>query len=334
MARFLSFRPVYWAVVIGFAHVVLAVPVAYEIDPERSELTASGFVMIFGTANFAEQSPGSLIGRMQGTIIADPFGEGLTFDGGSLIDAAPHPSGPFRPEQGDVGSTALEDNFGAQDNATGNIFQAALRDVQADILSGTALFGETADELEFKVIHGAIDVVSLAGGFSGSFDLSTTLQSAPNISPNPLLRVVASTTETITLPVLVNAPFVAEPEPAVIVRGQFNLEGQIVATRRLSLPGDTNGDLTVDIDDLNNVRNNFGAAGSDDGTLPGDAFPFDGRVNIDDLNSVRNHFGTLSSAVPEPSGLFLSSLTVFVLFSFARRSIPRSTCSSTTECGG
>ena len=56
-------------------------------------------------------------------------------------------------------------------------------------------------------------------------------------------------------------------------------------------PGDTNRDGRVDIDDLNSVRNNFGAVGNEDGTLAGDAFPFDGFVNIDDLNAVRNNFG-------------------------------------------
>lgn len=64
--------------------------------------------------------------------------------------------------------------------------------------------------------------------------------------------------------------------------------------------GDTDGDGDVDLDDLNGVRNNFGAAGADDGSLDGDAFPFDGTVDLDDLNGVRNNFGT-TSPVPEPS---------------------------------
>ncbi len=53
-----------------------------------------------------------------------------------------------------------------------------------------------------------------------------------------------------------------------------------------TFPGDTNDDELVNIDDLNDVRNNFGATRPDDGTLAGDAFPFDGMVNIDDLNRV------------------------------------------------
>ena len=76
--------------------------------------------------------------------------------------------------------------------------------------------------------------------------------------------------------------------------------------------GNTNDDGMVDIDDLNNVRNNFGAMGPDDGTLPGDAYPFDGMVNIDDLNGVRNNFGA-AAGVPEPSALALALLLGFVV---------------------
>jgi hypothetical protein len=71
----------------------------------------------------------------------------------------------------------------------------------------------------------------------------------------------------------------------------------------LVVPGDTNGDGVVDLHDLNSVRNQFGVAGPDDGTLAGDTFPFDGVVNIDDLNAVRNNFGSdpMALNVPEPA---------------------------------
>ena len=49
-----------------------------------------------------------------------------------------------------------------------------------------------------------------------------------------------------------------------------------------------------------------GAIGSDDGTLPGDAYPFDGLFNITDLNGVRNNFGAGPDAVPEPSAILLA----------------------------
>jgi hypothetical protein len=72
--------------------------------------------------------------------------------------------------------------------------------------------------------------------------------------------------------------------------------------------GDTNGDGVVNIDDLNNVRNNFGTMGPPDGTHPGDSFPFDGQVNIDDLNNVRNNFGAGQAPVPEPASLLIACL--------------------------
>jgi hypothetical protein len=76
----------------------------------------------------------------------------------------------------------------------------------------------------------------------------------------------------------------------------------VVEYAKLSTPleGDTNHDGIVDIDDLNNVRNNFGGKGLGDTDGNGD-------VDIDDLNNVRNHFGDSNSAnaqtVPEPAGL-------------------------------
>lgn len=81
--------------------------------------------------------------------------------------------------------------------------------------------------------------------------------------------------------------------------------------------GDTNGDGLVDLEDLNNVRNNFGAIGPDDGTLTGDTFPFNGAVDLDDLNNVRNHFGEENmvqspASVPEPSTLVVAMLSIGV----------------------
>jgi hypothetical protein len=75
--------------------------------------------------------------------------------------------------------------------------------------------------------------------------------------------------------------------------------------------GDTNGDGTVDLEDLNAVRNNFGATGTV-GSTPGDAYPFDGVVDLEDLNGVRNNFGAgPSNSVPEPSSFALLALSAF-----------------------
>ncbi|MDZ4779784.1 MAG: hypothetical protein SGJ19_05990, partial [Planctomycetia bacterium] len=63
--------------------------------------------------------------------------------------------------------------------------------------------------------------------------------------------------------------------------------------------GDTNGDGDVNITDLNNVRNNFGAAG---GAPLGDT-DVDHDVDITDLNNVRNNFGATSNGSPSISTL-------------------------------
>jgi len=75
----------------------------------------------------------------------------------------------------------------------------------------------------------------------------------------------------------------------------------------LGVPGDTDWDGDVDLEDLNNVRNRFGEAPP---TGPGDTVPFDFRVELEDLNRVRNHFGAQSfrSAVPEPRSLALAAV--------------------------
>jgi hypothetical protein len=64
-------------------------------------------------------------------------------------------------------------------------------------------------------------------------------------------------------------------------------------------PGDTDGDLDVDITDLNNVRNNFSGEGLGD-------TDDDNDVDITDLNNVRNNFGAGAPVgVPEPGSAAL-----------------------------
>jgi len=85
------------------------------------------------------------------------------------------------------------------------------------------------------------------------------------------------------------------------------VELEIISVGALSAcgAGDTSPcDGLVNLDDLNLVRNHFGAAGEPG--LPGDTFPFDGLVNIDDLNAVRNLFGAAPAAVPEPATLAMA----------------------------
>jgi len=87
------------------------------------------------------------------------------------------------------------------------------------------------------------------------------------------------------------------------------------------VPGDTDGDGDVDLDDLFAVRNNFGAT-SGVTRADGDVAPHpagNGTVDLDDLFMVRNNFGTGLAAVPEPMTLSLLGIGAMALL--RRRSL-------------
>lgn len=88
------------------------------------------------------------------------------------------------------------------------------------------------------------------------------------------------------------------------------------------VPGDTYPfDGKVDLYDLNNVRNHIGEEG--EFGLPGDTMRFDGVVDLSDLNAVRNNFGygaDGANAVPEPGALAMlfAALPAIGALSFRR----------------
>jgi len=89
-----------------------------------------------------------------------------------------------------------------------------------------------------------------------------------------------------------------------------------VVEKSADVPGDTNGDGVVDLNDLNNVRNNFGATGN---PILGDTAPFDGIVDLDDLNAVRNNFGgSGAQPVPEPGTFGLALMALLVPFALRK----------------
>jgi Dockerin type I domain len=86
------------------------------------------------------------------------------------------------------------------------------------------------------------------------------------------------------------------------------------------IPGDVNRDGTVNLDDLNEVKNNFGNVGAPG--IPGDD-DGDGMVNLTDLNRVKNNFGNSGpgfSNLPEPATVMLSGATAVAMLGRRKRS--------------
>lgn len=81
------------------------------------------------------------------------------------------------------------------------------------------------------------------------------------------------------------------------------------------VPGDTDDDGDVDLNDLNNVRNNFGTA-----TPPIGDTDDDGDVDLDDLNAVRNNFGFVSGS---PAAESLSSNVGGKVLNYEFGALPR-----------
>jgi len=88
-------------------------------------------------------------------------------------------------------------------------------------------------------------------------------------------------------------------------QGDTGLDNVLLEESGTGVPGDTDGDGDVDLDDLFAVRNNFGTTTG--GTLAGGDTDGDGDVDLDDLFTVRNNFGT-GLIVPEPMTLSLLGL--------------------------
>jgi hypothetical protein len=107
----------------------------------------------------------------------------------------------------------------------------------------------------------------------------------------------------------------AQQDPS---QGFFEATGMLVVSPDFTVVGDADNDGDVDLTDLNLVRNHFGATGADDGSLDGDAYPFNGVVDLEDLNAVRNNFGG-TATVPEPSSVALGLVGLAMAGAIAKR---------------
>lgn len=92
------------------------------------------------------------------------------------------------------------------------------------------------------------------------------------------------------------------------------LEGTVeyTALGPMGLLGDFDGSGTVDLEDFNVLKSNFGA--SDSVFAPGSSNG-DGTVDLEDFNALKANFGSsASAAVPEPSSCVLALLAALIIF--------------------
>lgn len=111
----------------------------------------------------------------------------------------------------------------------------------------------------------------------------------------------------------------AEDAGEAIVGWQFFA----VASTVPILPGDTNGDGTVDLRDFSVLRQNFGRR---DATRQMGDFDADGAVMLNDFNILKQRFGTSigdAASVPEPATLVLLICGTPILIGWVRRRFHR-----------
>ena len=151
---------------------------------------------------------------------------GLTFDGGSMLVATPHPEGPFHPSAAAAGSGSMIDNFGGEGRVLGiTLLTAAVRDAVADIPSGSVQFGGPVTNLQFGFIKGTVDYHDRFNDDLDWFGL-TELGAVSNLAAGNLVRTVENNLDTISLPISVDMIFeVFEPDDSLL-----KLNGRIVAT--------------------------------------------------------------------------------------------------------
>jgi hypothetical protein len=197
--------------------------ITYVVDPARSQMIGSGTVR---NIVLSPQKTNGLSGAVGGLLVATWHDTGLTFGGGSMLVAQPHPERPFVPSAAASGSGSMIDNFGAQGVVFGStVLSAAVRDAVADMPSGSVQFGGPVMNIEFGFIEGTVDYHDQ---FNGELDWIglNEIDTVFNLAAGNLVRTVENNLDTITLPISVDMTFeVYEPDDS-----RLALAGQIVAT--------------------------------------------------------------------------------------------------------
>lgn len=291
-----------------------AEPQLFTVSNELSSFNVSGRYRPIPT-DLSEQKPGSLSGKLEGTVEVNRTGGMLSFDGTSAIDLALHPAAPFQPV------SPGEDNFGGLLNVVESGFpvatvNAAARDVFIS-LSGDAAVQSPAASLVFEFTGGRIDyhVDSILGADEMGSYLLTDADSASNDSAANVGLAVEDGSELLAIPFDITVlASIAAPDDF-----ELRLFGMIVGTRPI-LPGDYNADGSVDAIDYAVWRNNLGA---DAGALSNDADG--GQIGTAQYQTWRVNYGKSASrasfyspSTPEP-GTIQSLLTLFCILAMLER---------------
>ena len=302
--------------------------VEYTIDTSQSYITMGGQIVgfdIYGQGIVGVPDPlnpdpnGTLTSALGGTIKAHLNGDTLTFDDLSHIDVQFNSNSPFSPALGSsVTWFDADDGVDVTTNfpATGeenlalditpglaSIDEAALRDVFLGISQGSADFGGPVTGIEMRTKSARFDFYSQFQELAGETAAGSDLQGGGtlfNTSPDLMTKTDDGVTETITIPYKLE-----------FVGGDFDgfiLEGQIVASRGLGVPGDFNFDGDVNGIDFLLLQQGFGSTYDDS-----------------DYAAWEQNFGytspaiaAASAAIPEPSSILIL-ISAYPAFAALRR---------------
>ena len=193
------------ALFLGSFPIVLAAPVAFNIDQSKTTAVCSGDVAVQGLGIFplTTQATGSLTTAYSGTLLVEVTAGTVAFDAASLCSA--QINGNWSPLSGGSAGTA-SGNYGGKVNAAGlqnvdvTVRNAAFNIASAAIpLSGTTFNGSSAN-FTFSSGGGGVLDYRATGISPKNGTRALTGVSSNGVSPNGSL-VTSGTTQTLSLPV-------------------------------------------------------------------------------------------------------------------------------------
>ncbi|MCC6235233.1 MAG: hypothetical protein IT580_21505 [Verrucomicrobiales bacterium] len=219
------------AIVLGLARGLVAAPVVYTVDPDRSTISLGGKVV---GVTLEAQGPGGLVTAYEGAIHADLSDTSITFTAGGTVKA--RNSGNWAPGTGGADGTAPANYGGKATSALANA-TAAARGIQFKATSGPlpltgGSFQSAGVSFQFPDSgESVVDYVTV--GFLSQKSAFKLLGLATNNVTGVATLVTSGTTETLTVPVD------ATLSATLLFPGdvQLVLQGQIVATRTVDSGG-------------------------------------------------------------------------------------------------